>query len=83
MTAKYIPLRRTKKETTEAINRYARRHNMFPRSVRNSTMSHFAAMLEDDVRRDAISLGVARSQFAARYPDTRKAGPMHVSNWIK
>jgi len=56
---------------------------MFPNTVRRSTQTHFAAMLEDEVKRGAISLAIAREQFMARYPDTKKAGPMHVNHWIK
>jgi len=83
MPATCIPIRRSQKEITAAIGRYARRHNMFPNTVRRSTQTHFAAMLEDEVKRGAISLAIAREQFMARYPDTKKAGPMHVNHWIK
>ena len=83
MSATYVPIRRTQKETTEAVNRYARRHNCHPKTVRGGTMTFLAAMLEDEVKRRCISLEDARKVFIARYPGTKNAGPMHVSHWIK
>jgi hypothetical protein len=56
---------------------------MFRATVRRSTQAYFAAMLEDEVKRRAISLEDARKVFMARYPLTAKAGPVHVNHWIK
>jgi hypothetical protein len=78
-----IDVRRTKKQITQAINRYARRHNHYADAVRNSTMTYRAAILEDDVRIGAVSLETARALFAERYPDTKKDGAMNVAHWIK
>lgn len=84
VTVKSVKQQHTNRSVASRLYaRYARRHNSYVRTVRGSTMSNYAAVLEWAVATGAKTLEEAREQFAKRYPDTQVAGPMHVNNWIR